>query len=80
MGIFNKKDKKEDTKEKIMDDELTLEELDKVTAGVPVSGGIMSDISTQVNYEPTEDELTEAELDEVTAGVPVIDSEEEPSI
>ena len=77
MGIFGRNNKKQNNKDKLKepDRELTLEELDKVTAGMPVSGESISDLSTKVYYEPTEAELTEEELDQVTAGVPEIEDD-----
>ena len=64
MGLLKGKNKK--TKKDI---ELTEEELDKVTAGVPKQKDWCPkvDVSGKVS-----DELTEEELDQVTAAVPEI--------
>lgn len=74
MGLFSKKNKKlEQPKrtKKGTDIELTEEELDKVTAGVPHGN---RDWCPRVDVEPIDTgELTEEELDEVKAGVPIID-------
>lgn len=74
MGLFSRKNKKiEQIKnaKKGTDIELTEEELDKVTAGVPYSS---EDWCPRVDVEPINTgELTEEELDNVKAGVHEID-------
>lgn len=78
MGLFSKKNRKLDqskSEKKGTDIELTEEELDKVTAGVP-SGNNDRDWCPKVKVEPIDTgELTEEELDEVKAGVPKINDE-----
>lgn len=65
MGLLKGKNKKAEK-----DIELTEEELDKVTAGVPNR----NDWCPKVNVSgKASDELTEEELDQVTAAVPEID-------
>lgn len=78
MGLFSKKNRKLDQSKsgkKGTDIELTEEELDKVTAGVP-NGNSDRDWCPKVKVEPIDTgELTEEELDEVKAGVPKINDE-----
>ena len=78
MGLFSKKNRKLDQSKsgkKGTDIELTEEELDKVTAGVP-SANNNRDWCPKVKVEPINiGELTEEELDEVKAGVPKINDE-----
>lgn len=73
MGLFSKKNKKLEqpkSAKKGTDIELTAEELDKVTAGVPRNN---RDWCPRVDVAPINTgELTEEELDEVKAGVPKI--------
>lgn len=77
MGLFSKKNRKLDQSKsgkKGTDIELTEEELDKVTAGVPSDNN--RDWCPKVKVEPIDTgELTEEELDEVKAGVPKINEE-----
>ena len=85
MGIFGKKSKETKKKNIVTDKELTVEELDKVTAGVLVNNDMISNLHNRINLEPTESEfeeaeLTEEELDEVTAGIPRISGEDDRSI
>lgn len=74
MGLFSRKNKKiEQIKnaKKGTDIELTEEELDKVTAGVPYS---RREWCPRVDVDPIDTgELTEEELDNVKAGVHEID-------
>lgn len=78
MGLFSKKNKKIEqpkSKKREPDIELTEEELDKVTAGVPKFNDDR-DWCPRVEVEPINaGELTEEELDEVKAGVPKYNDE-----
>ena len=65
MGLLKGKNKKLEK-----DIELTEEELDKVTAGVPKRNDWCPKVEVSGKVS---DELTEKELDQVRAGVPEID-------
>lgn len=80
MGLFSKKNRKlaqTKSRKKGTDIELTEEELDKITAGVPNSNNDR-DWCPRIKVEPINTgELTEEELDEVKAGIPKISDERE---